>query len=129
MILVEGSPIPRRSIPGTGLEISLPLMAALANSERLTIFSGKMMIKGYSTVLIPTKRCDEFVYWHMVSNENGDHLELNDYRIKVISSQYPTGLTIHEMEHARHVLGWCSEVRNSTGALGSHLSFDIMAYG
>ncbi|KAI3316767.1 hypothetical protein HD806DRAFT_419274 [Xylariaceae sp. AK1471] len=115
MILVEGFPIPRRIIPGTGLEISLPVMAALANSQKLAIVSGKFLIKGFSTALIPTRHCDEFIYWYMVSNKNGDHLEFNDYRIKTILNQYPTGLTTHHVENARHILGWCSEVKNNTG--------------
>ncbi|KAJ2998820.1 hypothetical protein NUW58_g208 [Xylaria curta] len=116
LTLVKGFPIPRRPEPGTGVEIPLPMMAALAGSQKVSIFYGKLLIKGYSTALIPTRRCDEFVYWHTVSNENGDHLEFNDHRVKKILRSYPTGLTFGDLELSRHILGWCYNAVNNTGA-------------
>jgi hypothetical protein len=115
LILVAGFPIPRRIVPDTGIEITLPLMAALANSQKLAVFSGKPLIKGFSTALIPTQHCNGFIYWHIVSNEDGDYLGFNDYQVKIILDQYPSGLAMHDLEYARHILGWCSQVKNKTG--------------
>ncbi|TGJ81092.1 hypothetical protein E0Z10_g7658 [Xylaria hypoxylon] len=112
--IAEGLPIPRRPESGTGIEMPLPMMTALVNSQKVSAFYGKFLIKGYSTALIPTQRCDEFVYWHMISNENGDHLEFNDHRVKQIFRHYPTGLTLGDLEFARHILGWCSNTTNKT---------------
>ncbi|KAI1430607.1 hypothetical protein GGR50DRAFT_182798 [Xylaria sp. CBS 124048] len=122
--LVTGYPIPKRSQPNTGVEISLPIMAALTNSEKVTIFSEKILIKGFSTALIPTQYGSNFVYWHMVSNEDGDYLEYQDPRIRKVFEQYPIGLTMRDLEQARHIVGWCANVKNNTGASNANYSIE-----
>ena len=54
-VVVKGYPIPRRSEPNTGLEIPLNMMAGLARTQRVNTFNGKLFIKGFSTMLVPTK--------------------------------------------------------------------------
>ncbi|KAI1738019.1 hypothetical protein F4680DRAFT_426828 [Xylaria scruposa] len=122
LTLVNGYQIPRRAEPETGIEMPLPTMAALANSQKVNVFLGKFLIKGYSTALIPTRRCDEFIYWHVVSNENGDHLGLNDHRIKRLFRHYPSGLTLGDLEFGRHIVGWCTNARNNTGTPNANYS-------
>ncbi|KAI0184312.1 hypothetical protein EV127DRAFT_239465 [Xylaria flabelliformis] len=129
LTLVKGYPVPRRAEPETGIEIPLAMMAALANSQKVNVFLGKFLIKGYSTALVPTRRCDEFIYWHVVSNENGDHLEFNDHRIKRLFRQYPSGLTLGDLEFGRHIVGWCANAKNNTGAPNANYSISWSCLG
>ncbi|KAI8632194.1 hypothetical protein F5Y19DRAFT_492074 [Xylariaceae sp. FL1651] len=122
LVLVEELPIPRRILSNSGLEISLLMMAALTNAQKVAVYSGKMLIKGFSTALIPTQHCNKFVFWHLVFNENGDHLDFNDSRINKILDWYPTGLNMGDLERSRHILGWCVDVKNKIGAIDANYS-------
>ncbi|KAI1374831.1 hypothetical protein F4677DRAFT_461263 [Hypoxylon crocopeplum] len=114
-ILVKGYPIPRRLDRESELEISLVMIANLANAKKISIFSGRILIKGYSTVLVPTKQHQNFVFWHIVFNEDGSHLSYSDSRVKELFKEYPKDLTIGDLETARHILGWCATVKNRAG--------------
>ncbi|KAI0402153.1 hypothetical protein F4802DRAFT_386216 [Xylaria palmicola] len=105
LTLLKGFPIPRRPERGTGIEISLPIIAEIADSQKLSFFSGKPLIKGLSTAIIPTRHCDEFIHWHMIYTEDGDHLHYNDPRVRRILHQCPEGLKANDIESARHILG------------------------
>ncbi|KAI0439089.1 hypothetical protein F4803DRAFT_66907 [Xylaria telfairii] len=129
LTLVKGYPIPRRARPGTGIEIPLPMLAALANSQKVARFSGKFLIKGYSIAAIPTSRCDEFIYWHVVSNESGDYLGFSDSRIKDLFSRYPSGLTLGDLEFGRHIVGWCAYAKNNTGTPNANYSIKWSCLG
>src|SRR5204863_6528443 len=53
-LVVKGYPILRRSQPLTGLETSLKIIIALTQARFVTTFGGKIFIKGFPTMLIPT---------------------------------------------------------------------------
>ena len=114
-IVVKGYPIPRRSERDTGLEIPLSVMAALAQARRATTFGGKLFIKGFCTMLIPTRHVGDLVIWHMLFNEDGSHVSYVDPRIRNIPGAHPENISDFELETARHVLGWCSNVKNYAG--------------
>ena len=73
-VVVKGYPIPRRSESDTGLEIPLNMMAGLARTQRANIFNGKLFIKGFSTMLVPTKRCGDLLIWTSFSNRRKPHI-------------------------------------------------------
>ena len=114
-VTVKGYPIPRRSEPNTGLEISLNMMAALAQARRATIFGGKPFIKGFCTMLIPTRHVGDLVIWHMFFNKDGSHISYVDPRTGNISGAHQESISFFDLETARHVLGWCSNAKNYTG--------------
>ncbi|KAI0384641.1 hypothetical protein F5Y04DRAFT_247451 [Hypomontagnella monticulosa] len=121
-VLVEGYPIPRRVDRDSGLEISLNLMAQLVNAKKVSQFSGCILIKGYSTILIPTKQHENFIFWHMVFNEDGDYISYSDSRVKELLKEYPENLTTNDLEISRHILGWCANVTNFTGSRTANYS-------
>jgi hypothetical protein len=108
--LVLGYPIPKRSHIGHGLEIPLNIMAGLAHTARATVFEGKLFLKGFSTMLIPTRLSDEMLIWHLVYKENGDH-------ISYLESELPhaNGIGLSDFEKYRHILGWCADARYYAG--------------
>lgn len=114
-ILVKGYPIPRRPEIGKGLEMSLQMMAQLACARKTTNISGTFVLKGFSTIVIPTRRYQDMIYWHVVFNEDGSHLSYSDARVKEVLWCYPTELSVTDLENSRHVVGWSTNVRNFTG--------------
>ncbi|KAJ5364559.1 uncharacterized protein N7496_010272 [Penicillium cataractarum] len=110
-VVVTGYPIPWRSETGTGLEIPLNMMAGLARTKRVNSFNKKLFIKGFSTILIPTRQNGPTILWHLMYN-------IDRSRISYIQHTVPhlEDISIFDLEKARHVLGWCSEARYNAGA-------------
>ena len=113
--VVSGYPIPRRTVKGTGAEISLDLMAQLVGVRRISNFSGSILIKGCSAVLVPTRLTQDTIIWHLVFDELGSYISYADPRLKYILENSVKGLTRGALETSRHVLGWCSYVFNRAG--------------
>lgn len=109
-VVVRGYPIPQRLECNTGLEISLNIMAGLARTRRVNRFKEKVYIKGFSTMLVPTKKNTDIICWHLIYNKNGEHISyLDDDQDQ---EQYIGQL---DLENYRHVLGWCSEAKLNAG--------------
>lgn len=121
-MLVKGFPIPQRPLMETGLEMTLPLMAALTRSPYINTFHSQTFLKGFSVMLVPTKvsRDKDIVYWHMVSSKHPEQ------RISYMDSHLETiYVSKTDLGRARHILGWCEEVIMTVGefkAKGSRIS-------
>jgi hypothetical protein len=103
-VVVQGYPIPRRSEEDTGLEIPLNIMAGLANARHVSVFNGGLVIKGFSTMLVPTKRCENLLVWHLLYNESGDRISYLDN-----ASPPANAVSLNDLANSRHILGWCSD--------------------
>ncbi|KAB5583567.1 hypothetical protein GE09DRAFT_305048 [Coniochaeta sp. 2T2.1] len=112
-VVVGGYPIPRRQDleNGSGVEIPLDMLVALTDATGVSEFDGKIFIKGYSAMLIPTKQVDGIILWHLLFNEDGGRIPYTDCRIAALDHINPTGI-----KQARHILGWVSHARNNTGS-------------
>ncbi|KAJ4144622.1 hypothetical protein LMH87_003497 [Akanthomyces muscarius] len=110
-VVVRGYPIPKRTQWSTGLEISLNIMAGLAQTQRVDRFDDKVYIKGFSTLLIPTWLNDDIICWHLVYNKDGG-------RISYLDGDLDQEQRIARLnpEDFRHVLGWCSEANVFAGS-------------
>lgn len=109
-VIVKGYPIPHRSVPDTGLEIPLPIMAALARTKLVDVFNGKLFIKGFSTMLVPTKQSGDVLMWHLLYNKDGKRISYLDNTVPNVAT-----VSISDLENLRHVLGWCSEATSYAG--------------
>ncbi|EGX53749.1 hypothetical protein AOL_s00004g408 [Orbilia oligospora ATCC 24927] len=112
-VVVAGYPIPRRPTIGTGLELPLNMIAGLAKTKYIQPFNGGFFIKGFSTLLIPTKKEEPegILIWHMIYNQDGDRIPYLENDIPIAE-----GLNISEIATARHILGWCSKAEYYAGA-------------
>ncbi|KAK7990856.1 hypothetical protein PG990_015136 [Apiospora arundinis] len=103
-VVANGFPIPRRPRPNTGLEMSLPLIAALSRARYVNSFRSKTVLKGFSTMLVPTGISEGVVYWHMMTSK---HI---DQRISYLDCDAEVADVLKsEVASARHILGWCEE--------------------
>jgi hypothetical protein len=111
-VIVEGFPISRRPDVGAvkGLEISLTMMARLAQANIMNTFLGSATLKGFSAMLIPTENQEEVIMWHLVHNKNGDRISFLDSTVVPVE-----GVSASQLSQARHILGWCSNARHLAG--------------
>jgi hypothetical protein len=109
-VVVQGYPIRRRPEPETGLEIPLNVMAGLIGTQRANMFHGKLFIKGFSSMLVPTRFSQGIILWHFLQQEEG-------VRISYGFNQgvHAENVSISHLSEARHIVGWCSEVKNYGG--------------
>ena len=117
-VVVLGFPVRRRRPDQKpGLEISLATLAALVGTRRIALFCGKFFIQGFCTILVPTKYSGDTVHWHVLFNEDGRRIPFTDPRIRKIVEDFDLSkhLTLSGVETARHIVGWCEQVRNYAG--------------
>ncbi|KAK2593842.1 hypothetical protein QQS21_008457 [Conoideocrella luteorostrata] len=114
-VIVKGYPIPQRSEWETGLEISLNILAGLARTQRVDRFKEKVYIKGFSTMLVPTKRNEDILCWHLIYKKDGSRISYLDDSVD--QEQHFGSL---DLENFRHVLGWCSEAKFYAGSAQAH---------
>ena len=109
-VVVKGYPISRRPEPHTGLEIPLNIMAGLARTRRVSTFNGQLFIKGFSTMLVPTKYTGDLLIWHLLYNKDGN-------RISYLENTIPHAgnISVVDLERTRQVVGWCSEIKYYAG--------------
>ncbi|KUI55959.1 hypothetical protein VP1G_10781 [Cytospora mali] len=116
VVSVKGYPTKRRPEHHTGIELPLPMMVPLANARRLSRFKGMLCIKGYCSIVVPTRRQGGFIYWHLITNSDGEHISYTDGRVVTLAETYPQDLSIEDLRTSRHILGWTPQVENLTGS-------------
>ncbi|KAK8092464.1 uncharacterized protein PG998_014949 [Apiospora kogelbergensis] len=111
-VVAKGFPIPERPILGTGLEVPLPLMAALTRTQYINTYHSKPFLKGFSVMLVPTETSNDtsIVYWHMISSKHPEQ------RISYMDSNVETPwVSKSKLNRARHILGWCEQAIMTAG--------------
>ncbi|CEJ90871.1 hypothetical protein VHEMI06624 [[Torrubiella] hemipterigena] len=119
--LNEDANLSRHDEHQKGLEVHLKTLATLLETRRITIFRDRVYLKGFCTVLVPMKYTDGFVYWHVISNPNGQRISCADPRIYELEDSIEgwnirNYATIGQIESARHIVGWCSRAAEYIGS-------------
>ncbi|KAL6408743.1 serine/threonine protein kinase [Ilyonectria robusta] len=65
-VLVTGYPIAHRADPETGIEISPSAMAELVQSSQFVSLGGKIILKGFCSLLVATSVAVDVVLWHFI---------------------------------------------------------------
>ncbi|KAL7921611.1 hypothetical protein ACQKWADRAFT_117177 [Trichoderma austrokoningii] len=110
-MVVKGYPIPTRVETGTGAEMPINIMAGLARTPRVDCFKGMTFIKGFSTLLVPTRRSGDMIFWHLFYKKDGRRISYLDSDIASLG--YAKNL---DLEQCRHVLGWCENAEFYAGS-------------
>ncbi|KAK8202302.1 hypothetical protein IWZ01DRAFT_486994 [Phyllosticta capitalensis] len=104
-----------------GLEIPLNMMAGLLRTSRVTEFDGRVFIKGFSSILFPTKLVGDTITWHLLYNSDGSYLSYLDERIQSLQDEKARHIRLTDLFAAtKNVVGWCSEAKSYTGSLDAH---------
>lgn len=95
--------------------MSLPMMVELIRSRQLTRVGGRVILKGFCSLLVATAVAGDTVMWHLVYNPTGERISYCDPRLENIGSIVLEGFTLRDLEARRHILGWCSSIRECSG--------------
>lgn len=109
-VMVGGFPTLKKPGRGLGLEMPLRLMATLAGSERLSEFSGRTYIKGYSAMVVATAVLTNIVVWHYCFNKQGERISYGDHTLQSCPQ-----VSMQQLTTSRHVVGWCSKCKVYAG--------------
>ena len=114
-LLVTGYPIRSRCASDTGLELSLRVLAQLVDSRQLTSIGERIILKGFSSLLVATAVVADAVLWHLVFNSTGERISYCDSRLESTNYKIAEEFTLRHLETRRHIVGWCSHVRELSG--------------
>ena len=114
-VIAKGYPVLARNHREKGLEIPLNMMAQLGEASRATKFDGSLVIKGFSTMFVPTERTGNSVLWHFLYEENQARISYLSARRHC--SNYALIDTVDSLclNSTRNFLGWASSVVMRTG--------------
>lgn len=107
-VIVTGYPIPFRPEEAKGLDIPVNMMAGLIEATYATEFNGGIVIKGMSSMLIPTKKVQNSVLWHFVRKENGTCIpffEADEYN-RCSAMLGPENVDMSCLNSCRNFVGW-----------------------
>ncbi|KAF2878055.1 hypothetical protein BDV95DRAFT_663285 [Massariosphaeria phaeospora] len=114
--IAQGFPIPERG-DETGLEVPLDLMSGIVGAQHAVEYDGGIVMKGFSTILVPTKRADDRVQWHLISSGDADTRLSYQDGLKQCKNRLSTDeLSFADLSMCRAIVGWCT---SATSLLGS----------
>jgi len=119
-ILVSGYPILRKSIPASGLETSLDIMASLLQAYQIVRLGNRIVMKGFNTLVVASAVESAVIMWHVfTSGKPGERISYFDSRIEETAFKEDNVPLLRSLDGFRHIIGWCSEVTSFCGKLGA----------
>lgn len=114
-VIARGFPILPRNNHELGIEMPLEMMAALNGAGQAVEYGCGLLIKGFSSMLVPVKRQQDSVQWHLIGNTNGRRIKYGDVR-----SMCPKRLLVDEFGHdalqiTRAFLAWWRTSESNVG--------------
>lgn len=111
--IVAGFPVPPRTEKWeTGLELDFELMCQAGLIRYPIDYKDGVILKGHSTILIPTRKSTDSVQWHFISNEDStERLPLSAAR----DFDVVEGYTIEHLSKLRAFVGYCPEANIHLG--------------
>ncbi|KAF5650752.1 alcohol dehydrogenase [Fusarium sp. NRRL 52700] len=106
-VLVTGFPLPERHHNEQGLEMSIPVMAALADTPQAVSYKGGFVFKARNHALVPIEDFGSSIQWHLIDTYP-ERLEWTH-----IDRACPTrfvGAIKKDFWNRRSFLGWCPQV-------------------
>jgi hypothetical protein len=115
-ILVKGYPILRRLQSRTGLELSLHTMAYLTRSFQVVQYEERIVMKGFSSLLVATLVTTGVAVWHLYGSKRSDErISYFDDRLATLNLTEIKTNSLRDLEKVRHMIGWCSDVDDLCG--------------
>lgn len=118
-VIVHGYPILRRSVPKSGLEISLKLAASIMGSNQVVQLDDRLLIKGFNMLMIATLVAADIMVWHLfVSEKDGQRISYMDSRLDELNAMPFDEVSLHHIAGKRHIVGWCAKAADWCGQYG-----------
>ncbi|KUJ16467.1 uncharacterized protein LY89DRAFT_647061 [Mollisia scopiformis] len=105
-VIARGFPTAPRENDEAGLEIPIGMMAALGGARYAVEFEGGLLLKGLSSMFVPTKRHAASIQWHLIHHSAKTRLSYSE-----VKAQCPNRVLLDKVDHAslqssRTFLGW-----------------------
>jgi hypothetical protein len=114
-VLASGFPIPQRG-PEVGLEIPLPMMAALGGVRHSIEYNGGILLKGFSSAFVPMKCEDDAIQWHFIQNDDENiRLFYAEVDKKCLGRALLDEVDQASLKATRAFLGWWGEASTHLG--------------
>jgi hypothetical protein len=114
--IASSFPIPERGT-GTGLEISLSLLAGIRGVQHVVEFQGGVIIKGFSHIFMPVQKRDDRVQWHAVCSADPDtHFTYRSGLAQCGSRALSQDVGLDDISKCRAIVGWCSVAQSQLGS-------------
>jgi hypothetical protein len=115
-VLVRGYPILRRLQPKTGLELSLRIMAYLVRSFQVVQYEDRIVMKGFSSLLVATLATTGVVLWHLYGSKSpSERISYYDDRLDTLNLTFIKEKSLRDLERGPHYVGWCPDVDDLCG--------------
>ncbi|KAH8893360.1 hypothetical protein GQ53DRAFT_822052 [Thozetella sp. PMI_491] len=108
-VLITGYPTAERRHSERGLEASPQMMANFAGMPIAVTFGGGFVFKGRYHAMVPIKRFEGSVQWHVISSHSNEELEWHDI-LDHCPERLPHDGSKEALWNARSFFGWCSSV-------------------
>ncbi|KAG5762801.1 hypothetical protein H9Q72_009105 [Fusarium xylarioides] len=128
--IIRGYPILRRSVPKSGLEVSLRYAAAIVGSSEVVQWDKRLVIKGFNMLMVATQVTDDVVIWHLLVNEEPqERISYIDPRLDHIDIRSSGDVSLRHVEGKRHIVGWCTKATDLCGTGHPTANHDIKPGG
>lgn len=116
-VLVDGFPIRDRRHDEVGLELSVEMMSALGEAPYATAFAGSSVLKGFSTLFVPTAHADRSITWHFLFNDDGSRLSYHGIAKRCAEYLHNDEVNLDFLSNSatRNFVGWTSLVTRHLG--------------
>jgi hypothetical protein len=93
------------------------MLTALLRTRNLAVFCDNVFIKGFCTMLVPTKYSNGTVHRHVLFNEDGSRIPFTDPRVHDVVGDFDLRKhqTLSNIRSARHIVGWCEDAADYVG--------------
>ncbi|KAF5598793.1 hypothetical protein FPCIR_2717 [Fusarium pseudocircinatum] len=114
--IVRGYPILRRSVPKSGLEVSLPYAASIVGSSEVVQWDKRLVVKGFNMLMVATQVTADVMVWHLlVSEKPEERISYVDPRLDHIDIRTSDEMSLRHIEGKRHIVGWCTKATDHCG--------------
>ncbi|KAF5968826.1 hypothetical protein FBULB1_10542 [Fusarium bulbicola] len=114
--IVRGYPILRRSVPKSGLEVSLRYAAAIVGSSEVVEWDKRLVIKGFNMLMVATQVTADVMVWHLlVSEKPEERISYVDPRLDHVDIRTSDEMSLRHIEGKRHIVGWCTKATDHCG--------------
>ena len=109
-VIVRGFPILERVSSLCGLEIPLHIMAELVQTTRARVFDETVILKGFSSMLVPVGQSDEVTLWHHFFHADGTRITYLERGLSTLRIS-----NFSKLQATRHIVGWCLHAKYHAG--------------
>ena len=109
-VIVRGFPIMERDPNLPGLEIPLHIMGALIQTKCAYAFNRTMILKGFSSMLVPVDQTNGMTLWHHIFHTDKTRITYAERGLSTLQIS-----NFSKLQSNRHIVGWCAHARILAG--------------